>query len=541
MQPILRKRLNNTKSMTKKHLLKWNTLRTLFLLLCAYSCTDDKDKSSDNSEESTPLEIIEVKNFLKDKILSVIDMNKTFGSNQAHTFTYTKDSSASEDFEPKWSTLQNYKDEEGNNVQMFELKSKSDISGLIYLRSAGKEKTHINIATSKLVIWKLEGILVGRIMTYIPDYKFSRDSLNDITQLGYKLEDSNFSGVRLVSTLDGIFLYGDKYDEGQNIFHFLPTKVLGNIIQEGDSTQTKVYEDDQSKKHIYFKLLSEKSKLPTRATYTTREGGGLKCSFCGKSVDRCTCVTITPPKVYCPRCGMETKYCLCCNRCKKHPCICCNSCLHYPCICCKVCHHRPCVCCKVCHHYPCTCSSAGSGGSGGGGGSNNPGTIKPNKKIPYAAEDFPGYDVITDCYKMADYILHRMLSDYTEPGVSYCISKVDENGNVTSTGNAKTVFDMINTHLDANRPIKVGVDYKKGGNQSDHLTDHWVVVNGRGYDTAKQQYYFNYIETGRYKTSAKAAVGDNRLYYNSGKGTISGSRWDRKFTYVINQIKTNKK
>lgn len=533
-----KKKLNNTKYMTKKHLQKWNTLRILLLLLCVYSCTDDKEKSSDNSAESTPSEIMEVKNFLKDKILSVIDMNKTFGD-PTHMLIFTKNSSASEDFEPNWQTLQNYKDEEGNDVQIFELKSESPISGLIYSRSAGKEKTHINTATSKLVVWKLEGILVGRIMTYIPDYKFSRDSLNDVTQLGYKLEDSNFSGVRLVSTLDGIFLYGDKYDEGQNIFHFLPTKVLRNTIQEKDSTQTKVYENDQPKERIYFKLLSEKkSKLPTRATYTTREGGGLKCSFCGKLVDKCSCLTITPPKVYCPRCGMETKYCLCCNRCKKHPCICCNSCLHYPCICCKVCHHRPCVCCKVCHHYPCTCSSTGSGGGGTGGGSTNPGAIKPNKKIPYAAKDFPGYDVITDCYTMANYILNRMLSDYTE-GTSYYINTADKNGNITNTGNAKTVFDMINTHLDANRPIKVGVDYKSGGNQSDHLTDHWIVVNGRGYDTVKQQYYFNYIETGRNKVSSAAAVGDNRLYYDSGKGTISGPKWNNQATYVVNQIKNN--
>ena len=529
---------NNTTAMAKRHLLKWNALTILLSLICAYSCTDNEEKSSDNLDKSITQEVIEVKNFLKDKALSEIDMNKTFSS-PVNTFTYIRTNNTSRDFEPDWSTLQNYKDEEGNDVQMFELENESPASGLIYYRNEGKEKAYIHVATSKLVIWKLAGTLVGRIMTYIPDNKFSRDSLNNVGQLGYRLEDSKFSGIRLVSTLDGIFLYGDKYDEGQHLFHFLPTKIYRDTALQ-DSIQTDSYNQRSSTKHIYFKLFSEKRKLTTRATtYTTREGGGLTCSFCGKSVDECTCVTITPPKVYCPRCGMESKYCLCCKRCKNYPCICCKSCLHYPCVCCKVCNHYPCICCKVCHHYPCTCSSSGGGGGINPNPGENPEGIKPNIEIPYAAKDFPGYDVINDCYEMADYILHQMLSDYKAPGTSYYINKADKDGNIIKNGYTKAAFDAINIHLDANRPIKVGVDYKPGGNVSDHLTDHWIIVNGRGYDTGKQQYYFNYIETGRYKTAAAAAVGDNRLYYDSGKGTISGPKWDNKATYVVNQIKIN--
>ena len=84
------------------------------------------------------------------------------------------------------------------------------------------------------------------------------------------------------------------------------------------------------------------------------------------------------------------------------------------------------------------------------------------------------------------------------------------------------------------------MDYRNGGNQSDHLTDHWIVINGRGYDNVKQQIYFNYIETGRSKDAASMAVGDNRLYYNADEGTISGPKWTNKQIYNVVQIRPNK-
>lgn len=536
-------KINTQIIMTKRQIFKLNTLFILLLMICVHSCEEQnfEDKDSSNSDKNSSFEIIELKSFLKDRALSAIDMNKSFGKSK-HTLTYTRSNSKSNDFIPDWSTLQNYKDEEGNVVYILNLKTELPISGLIYFRDTGKEKTHINITTSKLVIWKLNGVFVGRIMTYIPDYKFSRDPLNNVMQLGYDIEGSNYSGVRLVSTLDGIFLYGDKYDEGQNLFHFLPSKLYCNTVFKQDSVLIHSHDNNISKKQIYFKLFSEKSRLSTRAVYTTEEEDEFICSFCGKPADECTCLIITPPAVYCPRCGMDIKHCLCCHRCNFYPCICCSSCLHYPCICCRVCRHYPCICCKLCHNYPCSCSF--NGGEGGGGTNPNPedkpDLLKPNIKIPYAAKDFPGYKFQgKDCYKLADYILHQLISDYSEPGVPYCIKKVDGNGNVINTGNAITVFNLINKHLDANRPIKVGVDYHRGGNLSDNITDHWIVVNGRGYDTIKQQYYFTYIETGRYKNSAAKAVGDNRLYYDDRKGTISGPKWTNKHTYIVNQIKIN--
>ncbi|WP_234119140.1 hypothetical protein [Bacteroides thetaiotaomicron] len=345
--------------MKKRHTLKWSTLGIVLILLCMHysSCTDD-NKDSIISEKDVPPRLVEIKDFLRNKTLYTIDLDKTF-SCQKQIFTYVCAKNSLGKLEPDWSTLQTYQDEE-NDVQTLMLKSKSTVSGLTYTRSKGKEKAQINVATFKLVIWKIEGALVGRIMTYLPDNRFYKDSLNCISKLGYELENTNYSGIRLVSTLDGMFLYGDKYEKGQHLFHFLPTETYRKSISKKDSTKSSITRSNLTEDHIFLKFISERCKLETRSVYTTQESGDFYCSFCGRPANQCTCITVTPPKVYCPRCGMETKYCLCCNRCHNYPCKCCKSCFHYPCI-----------CCNICHHYPCTCYSTGGGGSSGSG---NPGS-----------------------------------------------------------------------------------------------------------------------------------------------------------------------
>ena len=106
---------------------------------------------------------------------------------------------------------------------------------------------------------------------------------------------------------------------------------------------------------------------------------------------------------------------------------------------------------------------------------------------------------------------------------------------------AKKVFDELNRHLDAGRPMIVGVDHTPGTTyNTDLTTDHFVVVYARGYDEAKKQYYYNYIETGRYKVSASKAYEDQwRLYYNPSDKSFKGKSYNEKRNYQIVQIRTN--
>ena len=106
---------------------------------------------------------------------------------------------------------------------------------------------------------------------------------------------------------------------------------------------------------------------------------------------------------------------------------------------------------------------------------------------------------------------------------------------------AKIVFDELNRHLDAGRPMIVGVDHTPGTTyNTDHTTDHFVVVYARGYDEENKQYNYNYIETGRYKESASKAYEDKwRLYYNPNDKSFKGKSYRDKKNYHIVQIRTN--
>lgn len=108
---------------------------------------------------------------------------------------------------------------------------------------------------------------------------------------------------------------------------------------------------------------------------------------------------------------------------------------------------------------------------------------------------------------------------------------------------AKKVFDELNRHLDAGRPIIVGVDHTTPtkAKNTDKTTDHFVVIYARGYDEEKKQYYYNYIETGRYKVSASKAYEDQwRLYYNPSDNSFKGISYRTDIDgYQIVQIRTN--
>jgi hypothetical protein len=147
---------------------------------------------------------------------------------------------------------------------------------------------------------------------------------------------------------------------------------------------------------------------------------------------------------------------------------------------------------------------------------------------------------------MAEKIMKQILGNNANIGSEKTKTQLwqDVNGTFTKVGNANDVFNTLNKHLDTDRPITVGVNYKRGhpGN-TDLTTDHFVVVTGRGYDIDRGQYYYNYIETARYPARAVDAISSsgNRFYYDPNSGTfrtdIGGAYDDR--TYSITQIRPN--
>lgn len=175
-----------------------------------YSCSDNDTSQDGNRAAQQPI-VVEAMNYVKDKELSMLDMGKTF--RKSTRMLIVEANSRLGELTPDWSMLQIFSDE-NNDIRMFLFKNVLPVSGFVYTKVNGKVAEQIAVSTSKLALWKIEGTLVGRIITYISDDKFLRNSESSIAQQDYQLEGSDFSGICLVSMLDGLFLYGDKYDEG---------------------------------------------------------------------------------------------------------------------------------------------------------------------------------------------------------------------------------------------------------------------------------------------------------------------------------------
>jgi len=159
----------------------------------------------------------------------------------------------------------------------------------------------------------------------------------------------------------------------------------------------------------------------------------------------------------------------------------------------------------------------------GGFTNDNPPTLKDDRKPDINLGDknkFAGYgangknDCLTLCKVICD---NYNISNY---GSSAHVFKLthEVNGVLTHYGNNvvqnyKNAIACIDRHLEAGRPIIVGVNYKIGKGINEKTTDHFVVIYGRGYDSSTGYYYYNYYEVGRGNITFGYNDSSNRFIY----------------------------
>ena len=85
----------------------------------------------------------------------------------------------------------------------------------------------------------------------------------------------------------------------------------------------------------------------------------------------------------------------------------------------------------------------------------------------------------------------------------------DAHDTIELVADPKDIIDIIKKHLNAGHPIVVGVNHTLGKGINNLTVDHFIVINGMGYDEERQQLYFNYIETGRSKQWAEQTLDDS--------------------------------
>lgn len=136
-------------------------------------------------------------------------------------------------------------------------------------------------------------------------------------------------------------------------------------------------------------------------------------------------------------------------------------------------------------------------------------------------DNFVGYDISGDCLLGCKNMMDNFgYNSYGSPDYVYQLMyetmdhRLQYYGNNPSLNYALAI-DCINRHLEANRPIIVGVNNSFTEWHNSDGTDHFILVTGRGYDNTFG-YYYTYMDSGRLQDYANDAcdIHKNRLYYN---------------------------
>ncbi|MDC1106598.1 hypothetical protein OAT16_07805 [Prolixibacteraceae bacterium] len=119
-----------------------------------------------------------------------------------------------------------------------------------------------------------------------------------------------------------------------------------------------------------------------------------------------------------------------------------------------------------------------------------------------------------------------------------------KDGSLQSTGREQEGIDYIDQQLDAGYPVVIGVDDgRRTTYNSDHSTEHFLVITGRLTDDKGLYYRFLEVGTGTNNREKRGYTPKNRLYVTN-NNMIQGKKFpDRKKfnkTYTVVQIRKNK-
>lgn len=264
------------------------------------------------------------------------------------------------------------------------LKPDKNIVGYVRTRVNGRKTGRVNTAVFHLMVWGKTENMKAQIVTYIPDNHFLRKG-RKASDLGYDVSGTEFSGIKLISTLEGKFVKGHRYQKGKIKFEF-------RLRGTGNELSDKALLDSLNRKYKVHVSLTNTLKT-TRSGFGSEDFGYI-CPECGGNIDECNCFEV----VYCETCHSQVD------------------------------EYGWCYCCNICGNYPCTCYSdgndgddswkdleggtgtggGGGGGSGGGGGGSQ--DIQP-PLAPKAKKIFRNSVMIDKNWSTLEYLLDKITKD----------------------------------------------------------------------------------------------------------------------------------
>jgi hypothetical protein len=119
------------------------------------------------------------------------------------------------------------------------------------------------------------------------------------------------------------------------------------------------------------------------------------------------------------------------------------------------------------------------------------------------------------------------------------IENEDHTKLIINTDVSKEGVKYLDSELDKDHPVQVGVDHDlnyKINNNSDHSTDHFIVIIGRGCENDKPYYLFYDVGT---SYENKGASDENRLYLDTSDYSLKGKTVYNGNFYTVTQIRKN--
>ena len=310
--------------------------------------------------------------------MSIPDMVKTLGKSQTRAEGAAPQTLAAGSFTIDWDAAQSLHEEDGT-VLLVPIKMKQNMAIWRFTVINNKRKAEQTPMHSVLYVKKFDstGNIMGRVLSYAPSRQYIKRHPKYKKKIEwYNPDHTDYSGLLLISSLDGTLFHGFNYENGRRQYTFRPNIKTHEHHHETSPITRALTTTDNRVAPIQapvfnMRLISSASAISTYSfDNETYEQPG--CIFCGGNPYTCDCFIVEA----CSKCHKLIEDCICpCPFCDLYPCGCGNgNCL---------------FCNKPLHECECgdtiggggggTCSGTGTGTSpgtggtstGGGGGTTN--------------------------------------------------------------------------------------------------------------------------------------------------------------------------
>ena len=385
--------------------------------------------------------------------MSMPDMVKTLGKSQTRAAGAAPQTLAAGSFTIDWEAAQSLHEEDGT-VLLVPIKMKQNMAIWRFTVINNKRKAEQTPMHSVLYVKKFNrtGNIMGRVLSYAPSRQYIKRHPKYKKKIeGYNPDHTDYSGLLLISSLEGTLFHGFNYENGHRQYTFRPNVKAHEHHHETNPITRALTTTDNRIAPIQapvfnMRLITSASAISTYSfDNETYEQPG--CIFCGGDPYTCNCFEVVGD--VCDICGKVVENCICeCPFCDKllRECECSNgNCL---------------FCNKPLHE--CECGDTIGGGGGETGSGTGTGTGPSTGGTPTGGGETPPEDEepipAPPCYNSETGIYNPLIYMRLAPPTSWNIAGATfGNTRKYANGNPKP-HDGIDLYAEVGTPVYAMAD-----------------------------------------------------------------------------------